>query len=90
MDKLPGLWTVSLWGRKMLEIQHLEKRREGSRIIGLNISLSFRQDHAGFYCSLQLWRQELVMHIYDGRHWCDRHGRWFDEDHPCHDGQADA
>lgn len=90
MDRLPGLWTASLWGRKMLEIQHLKKRRSGSRIIGFTISLSFRQDHAGFYYAFQLWRQELIIHTYDGRHWCSRHGRWFDEkDHPYHDDQAD-
>jgi hypothetical protein len=83
---MPGLWSVRLWGRKVLEVQIYKENKDGRRGIGIDLGMSFRQDHAGFYFYIYLWQVVLAIQIYDGRHWCSEHGCWFDEKkHPYHE-----
>jgi len=77
---------MGLWGKKMTEIQVIKRGRGDSRAIGLSVGMSFRRHHAGLYVSFDCWRYELVIQVYDGRHWCSEHGCWFDEKkHPFHE-----
>lgn len=85
MDKLPGLVTMPLGRHKVIEFQRIKEGEKGPKSLGFTVSLSFKQDHAGFYVALALWNIRLVIHLYDGRHWCREHGRWIDEGHPQHE-----
>lgn len=77
----PRLFTIPIGRNKQLELQRIKFGKKGRRSIGFNVSVSFRQDHAGLYASLSIWSIQLVLHIYDGRHWCSEHRCWLDEDH---------
>ena len=48
----------------------------------INISLSRKQDHAGFYCYLSLFKLKFEFNICDHRHWDRTLNKWVDVPEP--------
>lgn len=47
-----------------------------SDILGLELRITARQDHAGVFVSASLVGYEIIFNFYDSRHWNDEFNRW--------------
>lgn len=51
-----------------------------SDIIGFDLRLTFRQDHAGLFVSFALFGYDIIFNFYDSRHWDDEENCWYKRD----------
>lgn len=47
-----------------------------SDLISFELRYTIRQDHAGLFLTFGLVGYEVILHLYDNRHWNDEEGRW--------------
>lgn len=64
--------TGHVVGHKYWEVEVYKTKA----IIDAELSINFRQDHAGIALGLGLFGYTLRGQIYDNRHWNDEEGRW--------------
>ena len=70
-------YSKKITEHKAVEVELLET----NAIIGVKFNLTFRQDHAGVEINLALFGYELLMQLYDTRHWDSDAQDWKVYDH---------
>jgi len=79
-DSWKSYWdkTFSITPNRFLEFQLMDS----SKFIGIDMSVSDKEDHAGLNINLALFGYEFDINFRDSRHWNYDENRWFryDED----------